>query len=354
MREGRRFKHLARDYSGKEIPLVDFETMKEPDLELWRDHLIDSFAKNSAYKRPFTFLKKDGSRLPKLSKLEMGSKASTGAQKPKGTQRKGKKQAVAKTSSQRKRGSTRKGQSKSKATISDSDFESHLNKEKKQAAVKRSSPRKQGSVSDSDFEHTDQSSTNPPPKKRITRRTSTVLATAAETLKADSDGSGKVAANKDTAKDAAEPAHVAVAMIQNGTSIDTPSKSRKARALPGSQPGQLLAAERRIVQMLASSFYLQTRAMVGGTLPNEWSSVNFSPSKVRLQFMTLLNYSLHSFRQKQSCLINWLIPKCFPTSSNLQDRFCPHCLKTNPFHIHHFLRWLPLYRYMTPHSNDVP
>lgn len=213
---------------------------------------MDSFTEGATYNRPFKFLKKNGGRLPKLSTLEMGSKANSGANKPKETRANQQKKAAVKESStsQKKQGRKRKRQSRSKPTISDSE-----------------------SDFDPSFELNDEAPPDQPKRRKSTRASATKKSTA-EIPKVESDGTADATT------------------VQKSLPADAPPISVKRKTLPGSLTGQILAADRRITQSLASSLFLQTKDMVGGTLPNEWSCVNFSPSKVSLQFMIFSAYSL--------------------------------------------------------------
>lgn len=247
--------------------------MTDPSLERWRDHLVDSFTLGSAYTRPFKLIMKDTNRLPKLSTLEMGSKPQPVEKEPKGA--KGKSKPAVKKSikpQKAKKGKkTRgvKGKGKSKFIVSDSDSDPGSDS---------------GSNADFEFHET---SPKPPTKRRKSLRSSALKASADVNAKARSNSDAEEIAGEDQAEDGAVATAKAGSANEPKDSNSHSALNPRKRKLPGSKKGQLLSADRRITQNLASSLFLQTKAMVGGTLPNDWSCVNFSPSKVRLNLIQL-------------------------------------------------------------------
>ena len=69
---GRFWQNPPIDQNGSSVFLVDFKTMPDSGVLLWRDHLCDSFSAIEPSNRPFRALSQDGS-FPLLTMLDMGA-----------------------------------------------------------------------------------------------------------------------------------------------------------------------------------------------------------------------------------------------------------------------------------------
>lgn len=241
--------------------MSDFEVMSNEDLILWRDHLIDSFTPGSTYYPKFRFLAKSGVP-PKLSMLRMGAASIGNKQKGKGkTTSKRIGAGNAGPAPQEKEKGKPKGRRKSKKAV--------------QEEVS-------GVDGDRNVRDDRVVETEPPIKKRRVALKRKARFTS-DTIVPGSDGSDGNEENSSNAiQRVCELLFVVFCCSHYVKSIKTIEKEpllvKKAR--PGSQAGRLSAIKREAAKRVQKSMYLQSRKMVGSTLPISWSRETFSPTAV--------------------------------------------------------------------------
>ena len=240
------FENFPQDKSGKPINLADFESMPLDTLQIWCNHLIDSFS-STPTPRPFRFKSPDG-RLPTLTLLQMAKST------PK---------AVAKG----------KKSSKPKSTAGKRSYQ----RSEKFTIIANESDESSMPDAEDTFSEEEAKDSKPPPPRTKHRRA------AADKAKSSI---GKTARNE------------AIVAEQKAAVIPTKELMPiQARKLPGSIEQRLrkkAALENTAVtdnegsaeaNQAAHSQYLQTRGMTAGTLLKEWKSPAFSADEVRSSFI---------------------------------------------------------------------
>jgi hypothetical protein len=233
------------------VPLVDFESMSEAHLAIWKVHICKSFAEGSTYKNQFRILNKSGIR-PRLTILRMNSKVGTGEARDSngdGRDVKGKKKSKEHLTTKKEmvsnpKGNNVKGKRKRKGTVE--------------------AP---GSEESSSQEETEPDDNSEPPlaRNRLPRKAGQ---RAIENINAKLDAPGESS--------------------DEDLELWRPTKKARAEAVHedhedkgdvnGSPPPS--SDESPADDQYHRSPYYQTRSMAHGTLPIEWRKVGFSPSLV--------------------------------------------------------------------------
>ena len=239
-----RFRNLAKDPQGQPIPLIDFETMTETHLAIWKVHIYRSFQEGSEYSPKFRILNKAGTR-PKLTVLRMRPKAEDSNEEDEGKP-KGKGKGTGKVKGKGKGAAPKPGGNDAPSKAKTGAKGKFSRKRKRNAKDEGDSEDDAEVVEGSDNASYDE---RPLPQR-----------SAQQALKGGAD---------------ALAAHVS-GLLDSDSELDDPWLSRNANkqvpvgqtTLQPSDPG------------VHRSPYFQTATMAKGTLPKDWRRVAYSPELV--------------------------------------------------------------------------
>jgi hypothetical protein len=228
------FYNFPIDDDGKVVRLVEFESMQDDHLTVWRDHLISSFSQNSV-EHPFCFRTCTGA-LPQLTVLTMGKDV---------------KKASAKSTVTSKRNVKRKAK-----------------KSKKDSVTKKGRAR------------------------RVKESQETELSEASMTDGIDTysdDEKGKddpVQPRSQVPRKSAEHAAISI-----GRHAWREAKLMKNRIDTDASDQNAYYSEDEILLTNSTSLYLQTREMQNSTLLEDWKNPDFNPSLVSAQILHFVSFS---------------------------------------------------------------
>ena len=259
-KQGTRFVNFPIDKDGKQVPFSHPDFMRDDDLFLWRDHIIESFREReegeAPYERAFRFLDMKG-REPTLTLLNMGT-----------TTRETKKKPTAKTRAKKASSPSIKAQVKSQKKVTKS--KRVVVSESEVSSAGEDDDEEENSEEDYDaLDHEEdppKSQKQPRPKPRPARD---AVDKGRDSLAAQvADEARQEQAELDTKAKQAQQRRD----LQDGKKLPCPGNGPQKKEFDGSR--LLKDSEGEPV------LFLTRPSMRTGTLPPDWRSPNWDPETV--------------------------------------------------------------------------